>query len=437
MAGYLHLKAVRVWIINWLHVFRNFFMRKPSQFTHILSGISEIIFFVLCLLIPAFIIGRPVAIFSHHWESVGLIALTFLLSHFNLRKAYSLPGFRTFASLLTTVWVWWSLLLFIILFLRLPYSRSYVSVGALTVLFFALIDQYRQSKMPLRIAFVPTNSVYDPHQYSKHSWIRITKPQLPQQKIDYLVVDLDRPLNQEWLKFIAECTLQNIMVIDARQFMESYTGQVTLDSLKENELGTLLPPYAYSKIKRGLDILAVIFSLPLVLPLVLISALIIKVTTPGPVLFKQARIGFGGKEFTLYKFRSMYADSEKGGAKFASAKDRRITPIGKWMRKFRIDELPQFWNIFKGEMSLIGPRPEQKVFVDHFSEQISFYSYRHIVRPGLSGWAQVNQGYAASKEETLVKIEYDLFYVKYFSFSLDFLIALRTIKTILTGFGAR
>ena len=219
--------------------------------------------------------------------------------------------------------------------------------------------------------------------------------------------------------------------------MESYTGQVTLDSLKENELGTLLPPYAYSKIKRGLDILAVIFSLPLVLPLVLISALIIKVTTPGPVLFKQARIGFGGKEFTLYKFRSMYADSEKGGAKFASAKDRRITPIGKWMRKFRIDELPQFWNIFKGEMSLIGPRPEQKVFVDHFSEQISFYSYRHIVRPGLSGWAQVNQGYAASKEETLVKIEYDLFYVKYFSFSLDFLIALRTIKTILTGFGAR
>lgn len=412
-------------------------MREFTRFTHVLTGISEIIFFMLCLLIPAFIIGRPIAIFSHHWASVGLVALTFLLSHFNLRKAYSLPGFRTFARLITTVWVWWSLLLFIILFLRLPYSRSYVLVGALTVLFFVLIDQYRQSKMPLRIAFVPTDSTYDPNQCSKHLWIKITKPQLPQQKIDYLIVDLDRPLDQEWLKFIADCTLQNIMVFDARQFMESYTGQVTLDSLRENELGTLLPPYAYSKIKRGVDILTVVCSLPFVLPIALISAVIIKITSSGPILFKQARVGLGGKEFTLYKFRSMYIDSEKGGAKFASAQDTRITPVGKWMRKFRIDELPQFWNIFKGEMSLIGPRPEQKIFVEHFSEQISFYSYRHIVRPGISGWAQVNQGYAASKEETLIKTEYDLFYVKYFSFALDFLITLRTIKTVLTGFGAR
>ncbi|MCV2504132.1 MAG: sugar transferase, partial [Neisseriaceae bacterium] len=122
---------------------------------------------------------------------------------------------------------------------------------------------------------------------------------------------------------------------------------------------------------------------------------------------------------------------------FASLGDQRVTPFGKIIRKLRIDELPQFFNIIKGDMSLIGPRPEQKTFVEQFENEIPFYNYRHIVKPGISGWAQVNQGYASGTSETFVKIEYDLFYIKYFSFSLDFLIFLKTIKTIFTGFGAR
>ena len=133
----------------------------------------------------------------------------------------------------------------------------------------------------------------------------------------------------------------------------------------------------------------------------------------------------------------MTQDSEKDGAKMASVGDMRVTRVGKFIRKVRIDELPQFFNILKGDMSLIGPRPEQKVFVDDFEDKIPFYNYRHIVKPGISGWAQVMHGYAANADETQVKVEYDFYYIKHFSFTLDVLIFFKTIKTMLTGFGAR
>lgn len=133
----------------------------------------------------------------------------------------------------------------------------------------------------------------------------------------------------------------------------------------------------------------------------------------------------------------MCKDSEKDGAKFASASDMRVTRIGKFIRKTRIDELPQFFNVLKGDMALIGPRPEQKAFVEKFQEIIPFYDYRHIVKPGITGWAQVVHGYAADADETQVKIEHDFYYIKNFSFGLDFLIIIKTIYTLATGFGAR
>ena len=133
----------------------------------------------------------------------------------------------------------------------------------------------------------------------------------------------------------------------------------------------------------------------------------------------------------------MCKDSEKEGAQFASAGDMRVTRIGRFIRKTRIDELPQFFNVLKGDMSLIGPRPEQKAFVDKFEEQIPFYNYRHIVKPGISGWAQVVHGYAADVDDTRIKLEYDLYYIKNFSLWLDILIIFKTLKTMVTGFGAR
>ena len=133
----------------------------------------------------------------------------------------------------------------------------------------------------------------------------------------------------------------------------------------------------------------------------------------------------------------MGKDSEKHGAQMATTNDMRVTRVGKFIRKTRIDELPQFFNVLKGDMSLIGPRPEQKVFVDQFEQEIPFYNYRHIVKPGITGWAQVTHGYAGDADETRVKIEHDFYYIKHISFSLDILIVFKTIKTMLTGFGAR
>ena len=190
-------------------------------------------------------------------------------------------------------------------------------------------------------------------------------------------------------------------------------------------------------IKQALEALMVVASLPLTLPLMLATALAIRLESPGPVLFVQNRVGRGGRKFKIYKFRSMVCDSEKHGAQLAQEGDARVTRTGRFIRKTRLDELPQFWNIIKGDMALIGPRPEQKAFVQQFEQSIPFYGYRHIVRPGLSGWAQVMQGYAGNTDETQVKIEHDFYYIKHFSFALDVLILFKTLKTIITGFGAR
>ena len=244
-------------------------------------------------------------------------------------------------------------------------------------------------------------------------------------------------LSPEWQKFLAACVLAGIPVHNAKQVEESLTGRVRIRHMYENQLGSLLPSPVYSLVKRIIDVVAVLGVMPIVLPVMLITAIVIKLESKGGALFIQKRVGKGGREFDIYKFRSMAHDSEKDGAKFASAGDMRVTRVGKFIRKTRIDELPQFFNVLKGDMSLIGPRPEQKVFVDQFEEKIPFYNYRHIVRPGISGWAQVMQGYAADVEDTQIKVEFDFYYIKHFSLWLDVLIVFKTIKTMLTGFGAR
>lgn len=219
--------------------------------------------------------------------------------------------------------------------------------------------------------------------------------------------------------------------------MESLTGRVKINHLSENIFGELLPSALYSGLKRIIETLLVLSLMPLWLPVMLITGIIIKLESEGPMFFIQERVGQGNKDFKVYKLRSMCKDSEKDGAQFAQANDMRITRVGHFIRKTRLDEIPQFINILKGDMSLIGPRPEQRAFVNQFEKEIPFYSYRHVVKPGISGWAQVVHGYAADAEDTKVKIEHDFYYIKHFSLWLDILIVVKTIKTILTGFGAR
>ena len=171
------------------------------------------------------------------------------------------------------------------------------------------------------------------------------------------------------------------------------------------------------------------------LPLFPFIAAAVKLNSPGNVFYTQKRIGKGGQMFWLLKFRSMVQDAEKDGAKWAEKEDTRITKVGNFLRKSRLDELPQLWNVLKGEMSFIGPRPERPEFVRELEKQIPFYQTRHLIKPGLTGWAQINFPYGASVEDAMEKLQYDLYYIKHRSLVLDFGVVLKTIKIVLSRGG--
>ena len=370
------------------------------------------------------------------------MAIAFLFasaSFISVRLVSRFPGDRSLVSIAPIVVAWYSLSLIFVFFTSLPYSVVYLGLSFLLCMLLVYLDyQYFEKNKPLNLAYYPIGRADIVESIPGANWIRMDTPALPAQRIDGVVTDLHAPaLTDEWQKFLAQCTLKHVPVYNIRQIQESLTGRVKIRHMYENDLGSLLPSETYSVLKRIWETALVLLSMPVVLPIMIVTGIAIKLESEGPMLFLQKRVGQFGKEFTIYKFRSMCRDSEKDGAQFAQAGDMRVTRIGKFIRKTRIDELPQFFNIIRGEMALIGPRPEQKVFVDQFEEQIPFYNYRHIVKPGISGWAQTVHGYAADADETQVKIEHDFYYIKYFSFWLDVIIVFKTIRTMLTGFGAR
>jgi lipopolysaccharide/colanic/teichoic acid biosynthesis glycosyltransferase len=167
------------------------------------------------------------------------------------------------------------------------------------------------------------------------------------------------------------------------------------------------------------------------------SAAAVRIDSVGPIIYRQERAGLGGVPFTMYKFRTMYDGADGGGAQFAILDDPRMTRVGRVLRRFHIDEIPQLWNVLKRDLSLVGPRPEQVPFAQQFSESIPFYAYRHLVRPGVTGWAQVNYGYADDKADTVEKLTFDLYYIKHMSPWLDLQILGQSLWTVLSGFGSR
>ena len=209
-----------------------------------------------------------------------------------------------------------------------------------------------------------------------------------------------------------------------------------LNSHASNLTGVRIPN-SYITAKRALDVAAIVTVLPAISVIIALTAVAIKLESKGNVFFWQKRVGMNGKVFNMLKLRSMTATSEKNGSQFAQSNDMRVTRVGKFIRKFRIDELPQMWNVVNGDMSIIGPRPEQESFVKEFNQTIPNYSLRHMVRPGITGLAQTEQGYVADANGTVTKLRYDMYYIRNLSFMTDFQIGLKTIYTIMTGFGAR
>lgn len=260
-------------------------------------------------------------------------------------------------------------------------------------------------------------------------------------KVDRIIVAMNERRGQFPVRELLDLSLTgNVSIEESTSFYERLTGRV--------DLGMLRPSWLiFSGRKRQARISAIVRAVAhravaligaiLSLPLALLTALAIKLDSPGPVLYSQERVGKGGRPFMVYKFRSMRTDAEKNGPVWASQTDNRVTRVGRFIRKTRLDEIPQFWNILKGEMSFVGPRPERPHFVAQLAQEIPFYEQRHLIAPGLTGWAQINYPYGASIEDARKKLEYDLYYIKNQGLTLDAIVLFETVKTILFGRGAR
>jgi exopolysaccharide biosynthesis polyprenyl glycosylphosphotransferase len=234
--------------------------------------------------------------------------------------------------------------------------------------------------------------------------------------------------------------IKGTRIYDINDFYEKFLSRLPVFNLDQNWIAMshgfdLIHNPMGLKLKRYLDISIAVILAILLLPLFIITAVVVLVTSGTPVLFSQIRTGENDVPFKVFKFRTMVLDAEPDGAQYASENDPRFTLLGKLMRKFRIDELPQLWNVIAGDMSFIGPRPERPEFISRLQERIPYYDLRHIVKPGLTGWAQVMHGYGDSTDDAAEKLQYDLFYIKNYSLALDLSIIIRSVKVILFGTG--
>ncbi len=323
-----------------------------------------------------------------------------------------------------------------VLVLTLRYFSLYHLVTAFGLgvawYFFIAVMRGRSSSPRLALAgdIVPDELLLE----SRIEWLALEEPFLPR-NVHGIVFDKGREYSPAWERVFSRAVLRNIPVYEITHLREMMAGRVLLHSQPHGVFGDLLPSQPYLRIKRIIDTIVAIPALALALPVILALCAAIRLDSPGPAIFRQERIGYQGRRFTCYKLRTMRTGT--AGPAFTAEIDPRITRLGRLLRKWRLDELPQIANIIKGEMSWIGPRPEAISLARAYDRAIPYYSYRHAVRPGISGWAAVHQGNVALPEAAMVKLEYDFYYLKYFSVWLDFLIVLMTIKTVATGFGHR
>jgi sugar transferase (PEP-CTERM system associated) len=258
-------------------------------------------------------------------------------------------------------------------------------------------------------------------------------------QVDRIVVSLADRRGHLPMDDLLRAKLAGVRVEDASTMYERLTGKILLEDLKPSSFvfsdgfcGSSLTRF----IKRLTDIVVAAVGLVFTAPLMLVTAAAVWLDSQGPVLYSQDRVGKNGRLFTLYKFRSMHADAEHGTPVWAKRNDRRVTRVGRFIRRARLDELPQLWNVLRGDMSFVGPRPERPYFVERLAAVVPYYTERHSVRPGVTGWAQVKYRYGCSAEDGMEKLRYDLYYIKHQSVVFDLTIALDTVKVVISGKGA-
>jgi lipopolysaccharide/colanic/teichoic acid biosynthesis glycosyltransferase len=374
-------------------------------------------------------------------------AVAIILAFWMRLSIETYPGIRRSYVIFPSALTGHGLIVFYFVLTRFPYDRIGLLAGFLLhVAWLYLLYVYAEKNVRRRIAVVPFGEISGLTRIDGVEWKMMTRARLHDTRnCDAIVADFSEDLPDEWERFLADAALAGRMVYQVKQLSESLTGRVELEHLSENSFGSLLPARGYFHLKGLIDFCFAILILPIALPVMLLCALAIRLDGKGSILFRQKRVGHAGHPITVYKFRTMRpvdADEEQDHQALRKAAmtgdgDDRVTRCGRTLRNLRLDELPQIINILKWEMSWIGPRPEAEVLSTWYTSELPFYRYRHVVKPGISGWAQVNQGHVAEVAEVHRKLQYDFYYIKYFSPWLDLLILFRTIKTMLTGWGAR
>jgi sugar transferase (PEP-CTERM system associated) len=262
----------------------------------------------------------------------------------------------------------------------------------------------------------------------------------PKPRIDRVIVAMENRRGSMPVRELLDLRLRGVVIEDASVLMERLLGRLPLDGLNPSALiftQGFNVKTSQQILRRLVSIFVSFTGLMICLPFIPIIMLAVRLSSPGPIFFLQTRVGLRGRPFSVIKFRTMRQDAEANGAAWATKDDPRVTSLGRFMRKTRLDEIPQLWNVLRGEMGFVGPRPERPEFVQWLNTEIPFYDLRHIIRPGITGWAQVRYRYGASLKETRRKLEYDLYYVKHMSIGLDLLIMFETIKTIILRRGAQ
>jgi len=261
------------------------------------------------------------------------------------------------------------------------------------------------------------------------------RPIVEKQKPEQIVVSISERRNRLPMDELLDFRFMGIHIAEAATLYETAFGRVCTQELRPSHLvftGDLGPKPRSVLLQRGYSFLIALIGTVLTAPIMLLVAIAVRLSSPGPILYRQRRVGLMGEPFTVLKFRSMRADAEaKSGAVWATRDDPRVTKVGRFLRKTRLDELPQLFNVLRGDMAIVGPRPERPEFVRDLAEKIPFYRQRHFVKPGVTGWAQINHKYGDTLQDTIIKLEYDLYYIKNLSPSLDVFIMLHTLKVML------
>ena len=371
--------------------------------------------------------------------SVGLF-LAILSGYYVLKRISEFPSIQAVGAMLVIFSASFLIVVCGLLLAGIEHRPLSLFTGYIvTVIWFAAAFRLRARRRIPRFALAPVGEAACVRTLTGARW-KLIDPSAPPEACDGVVIDLTADLDPEWRAYLTACALAGIPIYHFRTVTEALTGRLEIDSLSESALAAVRTKRGYRVFKGVVDRTAAFVAIIALGPFLLLVAALIRLDSEGAALFRQTRRTKDGRPFTMYKFRTMRAGAaEPASLQDAMTRDRdpRITRLGAFLRRIRIDELPQILNIIRGEMSWIGPRPEAAPLAEWYERQLPFYGHRYLVQPGITGWAQVNQGHVTEPDAVRSKLHYDFYYIKNFSIWLDILIVLKTIRTILTGFGAR